>query len=397
MSFLPEITVIGGCGHVGLPLSIMLSNTGKKVCALDIDDSAISRINNGEVPFLDNDLDKYLAKVLKKDRFLASNDPQFIKESEVIIIIIGTPVDEHLNPEFVQLKELILRYSDYFKDGQLLVLRSTVYPGTSKKINEILIAKKLKIDLAFCPERIAQGQSVKELTQLPQIISSFSTSGLRRSRKLFRLLTDDIVVLEPMEAELAKLFTNTYRYINFAIANQFYMVANDYGLDFYKIHHAMTFNYPRTKSFPKAGFAAGPCLFKDTMQIASFYKNNFFLGHAAMLINEGLANYIIDKIKQRNNLKELKVGILGMTFKADSDDIRESLSFKLKKLFEFEAKEVYCSDYHLDIDYLVSEKELIDKCDLIVLAAPHKKYEVLDLDNKKVIDVWNYFGNGGII
>ncbi len=402
-NFVPEITVIGGCGHVGLPLSVMFASRGKKVCALDINKELINKVNNGIIPFIDEDLDKHLLKALNNNCFLATDDPICIKESNIIIIIIGTPVDEHLNPKVYELKNVINKYLSYFKSGQLIVLRSTVYPGTTELIYEMFKGNNLDVDVSFCPERIAQGFSVKELVELPQIISSFSENGIKRAKELFNILTNDIVVLKPIEAELAKLFTNTWRYINFAISNQFYMIANDYGVDFYKIYHAMTHNYPRTKNFPRAGFAAGPCLFKDTMQLASFYKNNFFLGHAAMLINEGLPNYIVDKIKSKHNLKESSVGILGLTFKADNDDIRESLSFKLKKLLELEAKKVYCSDYYLkeknlkNFDNLVSEEELINNSDIIIIATPHKKYKNLDYKNKKVYDIWNFLEKGGII
>jgi len=397
MNFKPDITVIGGCGHVGLPLSVMFASRGRKVCALDINKNVLNLVNEGKIPFVDEDLDKYLKKAISEGCFLASDDPDFIKKSGVIIIIIGTPVDEHLNPKVYELKNVLEKYLNYFKDGQLIVLRSTLYPGTSKIINDFFKTKKLSVDVAFCPERIAQGFSVKELVELPQIVSSFTPSGLERTKQLFSALTDDIVVLDPIEAELAKLFTNTWRYINFAIANQFYMVANDLGLDFYKIHNAMTYNYPRTKGFPKAGFAAGPCLFKDTMQLASFSKNNFFLGHSAMLVNEGLPNYIVDRLKLKHDLSSTVIGILGMTFKADTDDIRESLSFKLKKLLELEVKNVYCSDFHLSSDNYFSEEELIDKCDIIILATPHKRYRSLDFKGKKVYDMWNFLNCGGVI
>ena len=147
----------------------------------------------------------------------------------------------------------------------------------------------------------------------------------------------------------------------------------------------------------KAGFAAGPCLFKDTMQLASFYKNNFFLGHSAMLVNEGLPNYIVDRLKLKHDLSSTVIGILGMTFKADNDDIRESLSFKLKKLLELEVKNVYCSDFHLSSNDYLSEEELIDKCDIIILATPHKRYRSLDFKGKKVYDMWNFLNCGGVI
>lgn len=130
-------------------------------------------------------------------------------------------------------------------------------------------------------------------------------------------------------------------YINFAISNQFYMIANNNGLDFYKIYGAMTEDYPRLKAFARAGLAAGPCLFKDTMQLSSFSNNNFFLGHSAMLINEGLPDYIVSAIKTKYDIRHLKVGILGMAFKGDNDDPRESLSYNLKRKCNLKQKKFF--------------------------------------------------------
>ncbi len=201
----------------------------------------------------------------------------------------------------------------------------------------------------------------------------------------------------PIEAELAKLFTNTWRYIKFAISNQFYTIANDHGLDFYKIHQAITQNYPRAKDFPKAGFAAGPCLFKDTMQLASFSNNSFFLGHAAMLVNEGLPAYIVRCLRQRYKLQDMVVGILGMAFKGNSDDPRESLAYKLRKILEIECKEVLITDSYVHDERIRDLNYVVEKSDILVLGAPHDDYKELNLQNKHVVDIWNFFGRGGII
>jgi UDP-N-acetyl-D-mannosaminuronic acid dehydrogenase len=200
-----------------------------------------------------------------------------------------------------------------------------------------------------------------------------------------------------MEAELSKLFTNVWRYIKFAAANQFYMIANSYGLDFYNIYRAMTHNYERAKDFPRPGLAAGPCLFKDAMQLGAFNDGDFYLGHSAMLINEGLPNYMVKRLKQKHDLSRMTVGILGMAFKAGSDDIRESLSYKLKKILELEAFQVLCTDPYVDDDRLLPLEEVIEKSDVIVIATPHHEYSNIDMRDKIVADVWNVTGNGGII
>ena len=335
-----DICVIGGCGHVGLPLALCFADKGLKVNIYDINKESVKMVNNGIMPFLEKGCEKLLKNTIGKNLHVSS-DPNMISESKFVIIVIGTPVDEFLNPDRSVFKQFINDYYKYFKNGQTLILRSTVYPGTSDWLHNYLKEKNKKINVSFCPERIAEGKAIEEIYNLPQIISSYSSSVTNRVSNLFKKLTKDIIILDPTEAELAKLYTNSWRYIQFAIANQFYMLANSHGKDFYKIYNAMTFNYPRTKSFPKAGFAAGPCLFKDTMQLSSFDNNRFFLGHSAMLINEGMPAFIVEELEKNFDLKSKKVGILGMAFKAESDDPRSSLSYKLKKILDLCVKELF--------------------------------------------------------
>jgi UDP-N-acetyl-D-mannosaminuronic acid dehydrogenase len=251
--------------------------------------------------------------------------------------------------------------------------------------------------VAFCPERIAEGFALEELESLPQIVSAFTPETVAKVGALFRVLSSELVELAPLEAEVAKLFTNAYRYIKFAVANQFFQICNDYELDFYRVHHAMTYNYPRAADLPRPGFTAGPCLFKDTMQLAAFNNNNFLLGHAAMLINEGLPNYIVQTLKRLCPLGNRRVGILGMAFKANSDDMRESLSYKLRKILEIEAERVLCSDVYIRGDGFVSPTELIERSDIVIIGAPHREYADLDFRDRRVVDIWNSLRKGALI
>jgi UDP-N-acetyl-D-mannosaminuronic acid dehydrogenase len=303
-----------------------------------------------------------------------------------------------LNPEFEPLRRIISGYLPHFRDAQLLVLRSTVYPGITEKVRRWLSAEGLQVELAFCPERIAEGLAMTELTSLPQIVSSFSDEGLSRARSLFETLGVQTIAIPPIEAELAKLFSNVWRYVKFAAANQFFMIANDHGADFYRIHQAMTTNYERCRDLPKPGFAAGPCLFKDAMQLAAFNRDGFSMGHAAMLVNEGLPNYVVNQIKRTHDLRDKTVGILGMAFKANVDDKRESLSYKLKKILLFEARQVLCSDAHIVDPELISTEELLRRSDVIIVGTPHREYRDLEVPPGKVfVDVWNMSGQGCVI
>ena len=352
----------------------------------------------GEVPFKEDGCEEVLRAALAAGTFHTSLEATVVSQADVVIVVIGTPVDRHLNPEFEPIRALMDTLSQHLVDGQLVVLRSTVYPGTTDRLKHLMSETGKDVEVAFCPERIAEGHAMEELRTLPQIISSYSEDGLRRCSEFFAPLTTDVVELAPIEAELAKLFTNTWRYTLFAAANQFYMLANDHGADFYRIHHAMTHNYPRAKDLPKPGFAAGPCLFKDAMQLAAFNNNRFYLGHAAMLVNEGLPNYLVDRLKRRYDLSKLTVGVLGMAFKANSDDKRESLSYKLRKVLAFESAAVVCSDIYIDEPGFVTADELVLRSDVIVLGAPHREYRDLAISEEKiVVDIWNMWGDGCVL
>ena len=210
---------------------------------------------------------------------------------------------------------------------------------------------------------------MEELSSLPQIISGCDDQAIDMAEELFGQIAKSTIRLSPLEAELTKIFANVWRYIQFATANQFFMIAADYGLDFYRIHDALTRDYPRMAGLPKSGFAAGPCLFKDTMQLGAATNNNFALGHAAMLINEGLPNFLVRHAKERYALKDMCVGVLGMAFKADSDDPRESLSYKLRKILEYEAAEVLCTDVYINDPDFQSLEDVVEQSDLLFVGA----------------------------
>jgi UDP-N-acetyl-D-mannosaminuronic acid dehydrogenase len=386
------VVVVGGCGHVGLPLGIILaSRTDDEVYLLDIDASKVDQVNRGEMPFTEPGVDKLLREVIGKKAF-ATTSPECLRKADVVITVVGTPVDEHLNPTVNGLKANVDDILKYLRDDTLLMLRSTLYPGVTQVIFERITQLGRKIHLAFCPERIAEGKALEELVCLPQIISAFEPEALERARKLFSKITTTMIELSPLEAELAKLFTNSWRYLNFAISNEFYMLAETYGLDFYKIHHAVTHEYPRMKSFATAGLAAGPCLRKDTLQLAAFASNHFFLGHSAMLVNEGLPNFIVRELQQSVKLSEKTVAILGMAFKAESDDTRESLSYKLKHLLEVYSKKVLCTDPYVSDPALTPLKDALAEADIIVLATPHAVYREIEFaQHQVVVDCWGVF------
>ncbi len=385
-----RIVIVGGCGHVGLPLGLILASRGARVTLLEIDSRKVELVNRGQMPFLEEGADDLLRKLVGT-RLVATLDEGTIAGADVVITVVGTPVDKYLNPTVGELYKNIDGLLSQMKPNTLLVLRSTVYPGVTKLVYDRCQKLARKVHIAFCPERISEGRALEELVKLPQIVSAFDPEALEMARQLFSAITSQIIVLPPLEAELAKLFTNSWRYLNFAISNQFYVLAETYGLDFYRIHDAVTRDYPRMRGFARAGFAAGPCLLKDTLQLAAFTGNNFFMGHAAMLINEGLPNFIVSQLRSQD-LANRCVAILGMAFKAESDDFRDSLSYKLRKLLEVEAREVLCTDPFVKDPTFVALEEAVQKAEVIILGAPHAVYHSLSFaPDKIIIDVWNFW------
>ncbi|MBF0206337.1 MAG: nucleotide sugar dehydrogenase [Oligoflexia bacterium] len=384
-----RIVVVGGCGHVGIPLGLALASAQHQVRLLDTNPDAVNSINQGRLPFLEEGALEILQKVIGQN-LSASTDISTVCEAEVVFFVTGTPVDEHLNPRVQDIIKVIQEYLPYLRKEMLIVLRSTVYPGVVDLVDHLLNSHFCDgpAKLAFCPERIVQGKGVEEIFKLPQLVSATSLAAEEEACELFTSVAPKIIRLMPKEAELAKLMTNAWRYLEFAIANQFYMITESQGLDFYKIYHALRDGYPRAQHFVTPGLAAGPCLFKDTMQLSAFHKNNFFLGQSAMLVNEGLPVFLVDQIENRlGTLRGKKIAILGMTFKANNDDRRESLGFKIKKLLVIKMATVLPSDVYLSAQEVFPLNEVLELADGIILGVPHREY--LDLRPKQpYIDCW---------
>lgn len=367
-----KICIIGGCGHVGIPLGLAFASRQHTVTLIDCNQKAVQAINAGSLPFKEEGAEELLRRHIGKN-LTATSSLECVADHDVVVFVTGTPVDEHLNPRISDVLRVVTDYTPYLKKEQLIILRSTIFPGVTRIIENLLIAKLGGAKLAFCPERIVQGKGIEEIFNLPQLVSA--TTGIARDAacELFQTVTQKVIILEPEEAELAKLMTNAWRYLEFAIANQFYMMVEKQGLDFYKILHAMKEDYPRAQHFARAGLAAGPCLFKDTMQLSAFHNNEFFLGHSAMLVNEGLPNFIVQQLEQKmGTLKGRHIGILGLAFKPDNDDVRESLSFKVKKLLEMKMAHVMLSDHY--VANTLPMDQVLEQAEGIILGVPHRVY-----------------------
>jgi len=390
-----DVVVLGGGGHVGLPLSLAFAESGLRVAVFDTNQATLAHIAAGQMPFREGGADELLRSILPTARLQLSSDVSIIGRAHALVIVIGTPVDEFLGPSMTLFEKTVEAIAPHLRDGTLVVLRSTVYPGTTSYVSQAFADRGRRVDVAFCPERIAEGHALEEFRTLPQIVGADDPAVGDRAAALFANLGGEIVRTTSKEAELAKLFTNTWRYMKFAIANQFLMVADQAGVDYTNVLDAIRRDYPRAADLPGPGFAAGPCLFKDTMQLAAFTSDHFPMGQSAMQVNEGMPAYIVSTLERRHGtLRGRTVGILGMAFKAESDDTRASLSFKLRKFLAWSGAHVLCTDPYVQDDRLVPLETVLAEADTIVIGAPHRAYRDLDLRDREVVDVWNALGRG---
>ena len=382
-----HISIIGGAGHIGLPLGLAFTNKGFYVHLIDKNIKNMQLIKGNKMPFLEFGSKKILSDSLKKKKFFFEYNLTNLKKSKFIFICIGTPIDSKLKPNLKGFIRLIDQLKKYVQKNQIIIVRSSVFPGTILNIKKKLT--NVNKNIFYCPERIVQSKSLIELPKLPQIIACESNNNFKTVKELFKKITSKIIKTSVLEAELIKLYSNANRYINFAIANQLYTICQSHNLSFDRIRKIMRDGYARNLNLAKAGFTSGPCLLKDTMQLKSFCNNDFQLGSAAMQINENIPNLIIHKIKNIKGYKKKKIGVLGLTFKGETDDVRDSLSIKLlNKLKKLKFKTYQSDEYYFNKNN-ISKEQLISNCDIIIIGALHNIYKKINYPkNKEIINIW---------
>lgn len=391
-----DLAVIGGAGHVGAPLAIVFAAAGVRTIAVDVSEPAVNRLRSGTMPFLEQDAEEPLRKALEAETIAFTTDRAAVSGVPVVVVTIGTPIDEYHNPRVSAITDCIDEYLPYLSDSQTILLRSTVSPGTTEFLDRYLRARGRHMAIGFCPERVVQGHAVRELQDLPQLVSGLTAEAEETAARLFARIAPQVIRVTPREAEFAKLITNAYRYIQFAAANEFYMLAERTGVDYARVRAALKAGYPRMRDLPGAGFAAGPCLMKDTLQLGSFDNTDFLLGRTAMMINEGLPSFIVASLQKERDLRGRRVGILGMTFKADIDDIRDSLSYKLGKILRFHGADVHYSDEYAQDPTFTPPQDLLDSCEVVIVGVPHSGYRRLRVpDGLRVIDLWGVLAGDG--
>jgi len=396
------VVCVLGLGRVGLPLGIVLARSGLRVIGVDVDEPRVSTIAAGSMPFYYPVMEDWLKEVLAKGLFTATDrSRESIEQSDIIIITVGTPTGIQYQLDYSQLHLAMQEVVQADLRNKALIMRSTAVPGTM--VNMALPLLKMRCGLrpgvdfalAACPERILEGRAHIELYELPEIVGGIDDLSSTIAEELFRKINAKKVILKtsPTGAELAKLFTNIYRYVNFALANEFAIWAERYGEDAHEIIRIANEGYSRS-NIPRPGFAGGPCLGKDGFLLDNNTTFSSIIS-VAWKLNEAIPQHIVTSLMDElGPLYGRRIAVLGLAFKANSDDVRLSPSVKLVETLRAYGAEVLVHDPH--IKGTSSLENVLRDPEVVILATNHSAFKdlaaTIDRSGCRIIyDVWGGF------
>ena len=397
-----SIVGILGLGRVGLPLATVFATKGIKVKGIEVNPKMVESIKNSKCPFHDPPLQENLEKAIKLNNLqIIDNVNETDNDIDIFIITVGTPVTADNSVDYSQLFSALEEICKINLKEKMVIFRSTMPPKTTVDIIIPLIENKTGLiagkDFAIgvCPERIIEGKAIKEIFELPEIIGGINKDSDKIATQLFMTINPEkeFSYTSPSGAELAKLFTNIYRYISFALSNEFAIWAEIYGLDATKLINIANYKYERS-NVPIPGFVGGPCLSKD----GTFLDNNTTFSSivsAAWKLNESIPRHIVNNIKiVSGNLFNKKIAVLGLSFKSGSDDLRSSPSVKLVELLKGLGSTVQIHDPH--VKSTLSLSEALNSADIVIVATNHKEFKenIVEINQSGaniIYDVWSMF------
>ena len=393
-----------GIGRVGLPLALVFARAGVKVIGFDHDKDYIAALKKGTMPFTEQGMERLMGNSNFKPSMITSTSK--LKLCDIFIFCVGTPLNNSSHIDYSQLFSSLSAVLKSQLKGKFIILRSTVPPCTltERVIPYIEDETGLKAGVDFgaasCPERVLEGHAVEEIIMLPEIIGGIDPECTEIAVDLFRKINPrkKIIKTTSVSAELAKLYANMYRYVNFALANEFALLAEQFKQDASEIINAANYGYPRG-GIPKPGLVGGPCLTKDGYFLLSNTAFPDFIMLASRL-NEFIPQHVVNRLRTKlmekgRFLHATKVGLLGLAFKGGSDDERDSPSLKILELLLGENVVVTSHDPH--IKRTATLKQAVGNADAIIIATNHPEFigiekKIFDLRKKNadciVLDCW---------
>ena len=391
-----------GLGYVGLPLAIEAANNKLKVAGYDINESVVDSLNKS-TSHVEDITDKVLQDALSKD-FLITTDSSVLGDSEYIVISVPTPLTDY-QPDLSYVEAATKSIAENLKKGQIIILESTTYPGTTLEIVKPILEKNSNLVagedflLGYSPERIDPGNKEWTFKNTPKIVSGINEKSLKKISEFYNSIIDEVVeVSGTREAEMVKLVENTYRQVNIAMVNELAILSNMLDIDIWEVVDAA-----KTKPFGFQSFRPGPgvgghCIPIDpkylsfkTRQIGQPVR----FVELAQEINNSMPNYVISRISELMNKKEIllknsKILLLGVAYKKDIGDIRESpaidiIESLLEKSVEVSFYDPYVDELIVNKESILKEQDLesISNYDMVIIHTPHSSFSEIDFENIK--------------
>jgi UDP-N-acetyl-D-mannosaminuronic acid dehydrogenase len=391
-----------GLGRVGLPLALSFADRGLDVIGVEREPAVLEQVAAGRMPYRETGTQELLERVIESQRLETTRTVQDAAQADHVVLTLGTPAHVHIEIDMSQIKQVVDDLLPVLREGQSLILRSTVAPGTTEWVAGYIEQRRgfhvgEDLFVAHVPERIAENHFLEEIATLPCIVGGVSEASGAKAAELFEVFGAEIVQTTPVQAELAKIWTNILRYTQFALPNLLMMEAEQYDANVFEVIDLINRDYPRG-GIANPGLTAGACLRKDfTFSEERSSAPGMLL--AVSRVHETVPLFLVKGLKARlGELRDRKIAVLGLTFKRDSDDLRDSLSFKLVRLLERELAHVARHDPHVAAESDPLEAAL-DGAEAVVVATNHSEFEELLErlpDDVLLVDPWNVTGAGRV-
>jgi UDP-N-acetyl-D-mannosaminuronic acid dehydrogenase len=399
----PARVAVVGLGRIGLPLALSFADRGLSVIGIDREPRVLDTVRAGQMPFHETGTDELLERVVAGDQLTLSQRIQDAAEAEFIVLTLGTPTHVHIEIDISQIRSAIDALLPLLREGQTIILRSTVAPGTTEWVAGYIEQRRgfrvgEDVHVAHVPERIAVNHFLEEISTLPTIVGGVGPGSGEAAAELFGVFGTEIVQTSAVEAELAKIWTNILRYAQFALPNLLMMECEQHGANVFDVIELINHDYPRG-GMAQPGLTAGTCLRKDFAFSEERSRAPGMLLSVSR-VHESVPNFLVEGLKRRmgGSLRDCKVAVLGLTFKRDSDDVRDSLAAKLIRLLERELAHVSRHDPYVS-DGTETLESALSGADAVVVSTNHSEYEdILPLlpHDAVIVDPWNVTGTGEV-
>jgi UDP-N-acetyl-D-mannosaminuronic acid dehydrogenase len=401
------VSVIG-LGRVGLPLALCFADRGLRVLGIDHDPAVLESIRAQRMPFAEAGTQELLDRVANSGRLELTDRAADAAQAQDIVVTIGTPSFSHVESDLRQVRAVVDDLLPLLRRGHAVILRSTIAPGTTEFVAGYIEKRRglrvgEEVFVAHAPERIAAGRFLDEISTLPCIIGGVDEPSTQRAAALFSAFGAPIVTTTPVQAELAKIWTNILRYATFALPNLLMMDCERHGANVFEVIELINRDYPRG-GIAMPGLTGGTCLRKD-FAFSEERSNAPGMLLAVSRVNESVPLFLVEGIRRRiGPLSARKVAVLGLTFKRDTDDERDSLSHKLIRLLERELADVAVCDPHAPSPTQPFEQAVQD-ADVVIVATNHSEFETPRAraeilarasDDCLLVDPWNALGSSQV-